>query len=157
MLLISLWNQIREVSDCVSIKHIHCPAINVLIAGETENVPGSFNNGVLFSRGHSDVEVGKPFFVLQTLITQVIYWNTWTVSVSFKFCFRENKNVEKKVAYTGPSVNMVIKCKTISHCEKEIFHWREQGVQEKQTCNTSCKMNKWRGEKEKEMDQHVYI
>lgn len=58
MLLIFLLSQISEVSDYVSIKHIHCPAINALIAGEKENVPGSFNNGVLFIRGHS-AEVGK--------------------------------------------------------------------------------------------------
>lgn len=60
MLLIFLWSRISEVSDYVSIKHIHCPAINALIAEETENVLGSFNNGVLFIRGHSDTEVGKP-------------------------------------------------------------------------------------------------
>lgn len=60
MLLIFLWSRISEVSDYVSIKHIHCPAINALIAAEKENVLGSFNNGVLFIRGHSDVEVGKP-------------------------------------------------------------------------------------------------
>lgn len=45
------------VSDYVSIKHILCPAINVLIAGEREHALSGFNNGFVFIRGHS--EVGK--------------------------------------------------------------------------------------------------
>lgn len=44
-----------EMFDYVSIKHIHCPAINALIAGVAENLLGSFNNGVVFIREHSDV------------------------------------------------------------------------------------------------------
>lgn len=56
--LIFLLCQISEVSDYVSIKHILCPAINVLIAGEKENPLGAVNNGLLFIRGHSS-EVGK--------------------------------------------------------------------------------------------------
>lgn len=42
MQLIFLWSQISEVSDYLSIKHIHCPAINALIAAETEIVPVFF-------------------------------------------------------------------------------------------------------------------
>lgn len=58
-LLIFLLCEISEVSDYVSIKHILCPAINVLIAAEKENPLGAVNNGLLFIRGHSS-EVGKP-------------------------------------------------------------------------------------------------
>lgn len=58
VLLIFLLCQISEVSDYVSIKHILCPAIRALIAGEKENPLGAVNNGLLFIRGHSS-EVGK--------------------------------------------------------------------------------------------------
>lgn len=36
------------MSDYVSVKHIHCPAINALIAAYTEDVLGGFNNEELF-------------------------------------------------------------------------------------------------------------
>lgn len=58
MLLIFLLSQISEVSDYVSIKHIHCPAINALIAGEKEMCSVVLIMVYLFIRGHS-VEVGK--------------------------------------------------------------------------------------------------
>lgn len=95
MLLIFLWSRISEVSDYVSIKHIHCPAINALIAGEKENVLGSFNNGVVFIRGHSGVKVGKPCnpSTPQTHTDHnMTCWNTWTVSASVKFYLANNTN-----------------------------------------------------------------
>lgn len=59
VLLIFLLCPISEVSDYVSIKHVFCPAINVLIAAEKENPLGAVDGGLLFIRAHSS-EVGQP-------------------------------------------------------------------------------------------------
>lgn len=93
MLLIFFWSRISEVPDYVSIKHIYCPAINSLIAGETENGLGSFNNGVLFIRLYSDM---KPYPTIPPccmLMQVTTYWNTWTVHISVKYL---ESNTNKK-------------------------------------------------------------
>lgn len=55
---------------------------------------GSFNNGVLFIRGHLDVEVGKPCDP-STLQSQLQHIEIHT-SVSVKFYVANNKNRGKK-------------------------------------------------------------
>lgn len=104
ILLIFFWSQISEVSDYVSIKHIYCPAINALIAGETENVLGCFNNGVLFIRVYSDM---KPYPAIHPCCSLTTYWNTWTVHISVKFYLENNTNIGNK-----------------NH--KEVCHWKDR-------------------------------
>lgn len=79
--------------DYVSIKHIHCPAINALIAGEKENVLIVLIMVYLFIRGHS-VEVGKNMQSFRAVIShwsQLQQWNSLAVWASVKVVSANNQ------------------------------------------------------------------